>query len=109
MEIGRTPQPAAFRDAREVPLGETMQCQRCGHVHMVPEQISTAFWRDEGLVVIRDIPAMVCASCREEYVDDATALAIDMMRGAGLRADGAVARIEVPVFSFVVLQKAGTG
>lgn len=77
-----------------------MTCVRCGQGELAEQAISTAFWRRGGLAVIRGIPAMVCRTCGEEYIGDATALALDRLRGSGLDDSQAATRIEVPVFDF---------
>ena len=54
----------------------------------------------EGLVVIRNIPAMVCPGCGAEYVADETAVTLDRMRGGGFAGCRARAPLSVPVFDF---------
>ena len=83
-----------------------VRCDRCGDGLLREQSIQTAFWRSGGLVVIRNIPAMVCGACGEEYVADRTALALDRMRGARPGALGAVERMIVPVLEYVDV---GTG
>lgn len=74
-------------------------CSRCGHGGLAAEAISTAFWREKRLVVIRDIPAFVCPACREEFIADETARVLDRMGSLAYRAK-AVDRMDVPVLSF---------
>lgn len=93
-------------EARVVPAQEDQvataaaTCSRCGHAGLEEGRTSTAFWRDGGLIVIQDIPALICPACREEHVADDTALAIDRMRGAGFDPAAAIGRLDVPVFRF---------
>ena len=75
-------------------------CKRCELGELQPKRIETAFWRDGGLVVIRNIPAMVCPTCGEEYVADQTALCIDRMRGDGFAPQCASGQMIVPVFEY---------
>lgn len=78
-------------------------CSRCGHMGLTASTMSTAFWRDGGLLVIEDIPSLTCPACREQYVADETALAIDRMRGSGFDPAAAVGRLNVPVFRFAAM------
>ncbi|HSH42640.1 MAG TPA: YgiT-type zinc finger protein, partial [Arenicellales bacterium] len=47
-----------------------MTCSACGHTGLVDSRISTVFRNGDGWAVIRDIPAVVCPGCREEFIDD---------------------------------------
>lgn len=75
-------------------------CKRCELGELQPKHIETAFWRNGGLMVIRNIPAMVCPTCGEEYVADQTALGLDRMRGDDFSPHSAAERIIVPVFQY---------
>lgn len=75
-------------------------CPWCGHAGQSPHSISMAFWRGTGLFVIRDIPAMACDGCKEQYLSDETILGLDRMRGEGLTADRLVEALMVPVYRF---------
>jgi len=75
-------------------------CKRCELGGLKPKHIETAFWRNGGLMVIRNIPAMVCPTCGEEYVADETALGLDRMRGNGFSLHSASERMIVPVFEY---------
>lgn len=84
-------------------------CAKCGSQDIVAKEISTAFWGGMSLVdlrVIRNIPALACLSCGEEFISDQTAMTIDMMRGGGLRPADAETIIQVPVFLFPVADRA---
>ena len=78
----------------------TPLCKRCELGGLQPKHIETAFWRNGGLMVIRNIPAMVCPTCGEEYVSDETALGLDRMRGNGFLPNSASERMIVPVFEY---------
>lgn len=76
-------------------------CINCAGDTLQRDRISTALWRGDDLVVIEDIPALVCRICGERYFEDEVAMAMDMMR-AGRGAKGAPTRIlPVPVYTFV--------
>jgi len=51
-------------------------------------------------VIVEGIPALVCGSCSEQYFDDRTVVALDLLRGEGFPADRAHAEMRVPVFAF---------
>lgn len=48
---------------------------------------------------------MVCPGCGEEYVDDATVVMIDRMRGAGFAGCAAADPLPVPVFDFAEMER----
>lgn len=75
-------------------------CAKCGEDALRPERITTAFWRNGGLVVVKMIPALVCQTCGEEFIDGHTARGLDRMREKGFPAEMAVGRMTVPVFDF---------
>lgn len=81
--------------------GEQVVCDRCQEGVLAEKPIQSAFWRGTGLVVIRNIPAMVCPVCGEEYVADRTAIGLDRMRGSGFSAPATVERMIVPVLDYV--------
>lgn len=78
----------------------TPVCDRCTGTTLRPTRISTAFWQGEGLVIVRDIPAMVCPGCGLDYIDDATVVLLDRMRGRAFRDCTAVDTLLVPVYLF---------
>ena len=47
-------------------------CSQCGGSDLRRETVRSAFWHDERLVVVENIPALVCGSCGERYYDDPT-------------------------------------
>ena len=55
-------------------------------------------WRGESA---EDIPALQCAGCGEQYYDDTTIVALDLLRGAGFDAGDARRHLSVPVFSLL--------
>jgi YgiT-type zinc finger domain-containing protein len=76
-------------------------CSQCGSSDLRQTTVRSAFWEGERLVVIEDIPAMVCADCREQHFDDMTVVLIDLMRGDGFPPDQARREMVVPVFSLL--------
>lgn len=85
----------------EFPPAHLSECTSCAGGTLRPDQVSTALWHGEDLVVIEKIPALVCQRCGERYFEDETALALDLMR-AGRGANGPPARVlSVPVYTYV--------
>jgi YgiT-type zinc finger domain-containing protein len=84
-------------------------CSQCGYNSLHPDLVRSAFWHDDRLVVIKDIPALVCENCREQYYDDATVVMIDLLRGEGFPAGQADEELSVPVFSLKHRTKRGEG
>ena len=74
-------------------------CEQCGEGALREERVRSAFWHDDRLVVIEDIPALVCERCQEQYYDDSTVARIDLLRGEGFPPERAQAELRVPVFS----------
>lgn len=77
----------------------TDPCGQCGGPNLRNERVRSAFWHDDRLVVIEDIPALVCGSCHEQFYDDTTVVLIDLFRGEGFPPEKAREEIRVPVFS----------
>ena len=77
-----------------------MTCTSCGGTDVHPAQVRSAFWHDERLVVVEDIPALRCGACGEQFFDDAAVVVLDLLRGNGFDEARASAQISVPVFSY---------
>ncbi|WP_417728785.1 type II toxin-antitoxin system MqsA family antitoxin [Roseovarius sp.] len=75
-------------------------CGKCKLGELQHKRIETAFWRNGGLVVIRNIPAMVCPTCGEEYVGNETAVGLDRMHGNGFTSHATSDQMIVPVFEY---------
>jgi YgiT-type zinc finger domain-containing protein len=75
-------------------------CPGCGGSNIGIAQVRSAFFHEDRLVVVEDIPALVCASCNEQFYDDHTVVVLDLLRGDGFPAASAREEIRVPVFSF---------
>lgn len=74
-------------------------CSNCGGHDVRRAEVRSAFWHEDRLVVVQDIPALLCARCGEQYYDDNTVVALDLLRGRGFQAGEARAELRVPVFS----------
>ena len=57
-----------FEDQEETP----MRCVICQFGETEPGTTTVTLTRDETTIVIRDVPAQICTTCGEEYVDAAT-------------------------------------
>ena len=84
-------------------------CQSCGTGKLAPDRVKTALWSGESLVIVEDIPALVCQTCGEQFYQDETAMRLDMMRGAGFSRDRAARQMTVPVFTFETSSEGGGG
>ena len=73
-------------------------CKQCGS-DLHGEYVRSAFWHNNRLVVIEDIPALVCDNCGEQFYDDVTVVMIDLLRGEGFQSEKARSEMRVPVFS----------
>jgi len=75
-------------------------CANCGSAQLHLTRVRSAFWDSERLVVVEDIPALVCAGCGEQSYDDNTIVVLDLLRGEGFPQERARGELRVPVFSF---------
>jgi len=75
-------------------------CANCQSSNIRTASVRSAFWHDERLVVVEDIPALVCDDCGEQFYDDTTAVVLDLLRGDGFPLERARGELRVPVFSF---------
>lgn len=82
------------------PQATSLSCASCGSADVRLTHVRSAFWHDERLVVVDDIPALVCAQCGEQSYDDTTAMVLDLLRGEGFPPERAHGELRVPVFSF---------
>jgi YgiT-type zinc finger domain-containing protein len=49
-----------------------MQCVICRHGETRPGTATVTLERDQMTLVVKGVPARVCANCGEEYLDEAT-------------------------------------
>jgi len=84
--------------------GEQYICERCGQETRA-DVVKSAFWEDDRLVVVEDIPAQVCDTCMEQYYDENTIAQLDILRGRGFSEDDASSLLQVPVFSLKKVRK----
>lgn len=92
--------PDSRPDSMDSGQATSLTCTNCGGANVHASHVRSAFWHDDRLVVVEDIPAMVCRTCGEQFYDDSTAIVLDLLRGDGFPADKAHAELRVPVFSF---------
>lgn len=83
-------------EAAERPAGG---CAHCGGGPVRAIQVRSAFWHQDRLVVVDDIPALVCDACHEQSYDDSTVVVLDLLRGDGFPVEKARGEMRVPVFS----------
>ena len=46
-----------------------MKCMICRHGETAPGAATVTLTRDDTTLIVKDVPAMVCDNCGEEYVD----------------------------------------
>ena len=73
-------------------------CDLCRGGRLEETRVQTALWEGERLVVVEEVPALVCNGCGERFYDDETATRLDMLRGTGFPETRAARQISVPVF-----------
>ncbi len=49
---------------------EAMKCVICRHGETAPGKVTVTFEQNGATVVIREVPARVCTTCGEEYVEE---------------------------------------
>jgi YgiT-type zinc finger domain-containing protein len=49
-----------------------MRCTICKHGQTVPSKVTVTLDREGSTIVFRQVPAEVCESCGEQYVDEKT-------------------------------------
>jgi YgiT-type zinc finger domain-containing protein len=82
------------------PEGEApVACANCGSTDTRSARVRSAFWHHDRLVVVEDIPALVCGACSEQAYGDSTVVALDLLRGEGFPEERARGHLRVPVFS----------
>jgi YgiT-type zinc finger domain-containing protein len=50
-------------------MSNSMDCVICKHGETAPGAATVTLTRDDTTVVVKDVPALVCDNCGEEYVD----------------------------------------
>ncbi len=84
-------------DQEQQQLPET--CEQCGSPDIHGDLVRSAFWHEDRLVVVEDVPALVCDNCREQFFDDSTVMLMDLLRGEGFPPEQARSELCVQVFS----------
>jgi YgiT-type zinc finger domain-containing protein len=74
-------------------------CPNCNGSSVSRADVRSAFFHRDRLVVVKDIPALVCAACDEQFYDDQTVVMLDLLRGDDFPIEMAREEIRVPVFS----------
>jgi YgiT-type zinc finger domain-containing protein len=65
-----------------------MRCIVCKYGEVTPGRVTISVEREGAVVVIRDVPADVCATCGEEYLEAAVTkeleAVVEQAQGAGV-------------------------
>ncbi len=64
-----------------------MKCIICQFGETESGTTTVALTRDETTIVIRDVPAQICMTCGEEYVDAATGKRLSQIAEAAVNED----------------------
>jgi YgiT-type zinc finger domain-containing protein len=83
----------------DAPQPQSAPCPECQSTDTRHAHVRSAFWHDDRLVVVEDVPALVCNACGEQFYDDGTVLLIDRMRQKGFPPEDAIRELRVPVYS----------
>jgi YgiT-type zinc finger domain-containing protein len=65
---------------------KTMKCVICRYGETAPGKATVTLEQDGATVVIKDVPARVCTTCGEEYVDEAIAAQLLKIADEAIRA-----------------------
>lgn len=73
-------------------------CPRCEQP-MEAATVRTAVWRGDRLFVVEDIPAQICAHCKEQFYDEAVTEALRRLTAEAFASATARREILVPIYS----------
>jgi YgiT-type zinc finger domain-containing protein len=73
-----------------------VRCPKCERP-MRPGQVNTAMWYGQKVVLVEDIPAMVCDYCSEQYYDDETTEGLMRLTEEGCQLSEQTGEVLVPV------------
>ncbi len=73
-------------------------CPRCGS-EMRSDVVKTAMWQGERMLVVEDIPAQICDSCREQFYDEEVTDRLRRFAEEGAPFADLKGEILVPVYS----------
>lgn len=74
------------------------KCESCKK-ELREDNVSMTMWSGDQLVVVEDIPAMICDNCMEQFYDEETQSKLRYLASNGFSKRDAVREITVPVFS----------
>jgi YgiT-type zinc finger domain-containing protein len=76
----------------------SLQCKYC-ESETVEELVKSAFWVNEQLIAVENIPAWVCQHCKAQFYDDETAETIAALEKLRAVPDEAIRNVTASVFS----------
>ncbi len=79
----------------QAPLGLCPHCRET----LASTKVHTAIWQGDEVALVKDIPALVCQSCQEQFYDDDVSDALRKLSESGFPESEAEKTIKVPVFS----------
>jgi len=83
-------------EAKEVPL--EVSCPRCGGPTRA-DTVRTDIWQGDGLIVVEDIPALVCDRCVEQFYSEPVTDALRRLVQEGLESAKPKREMVVRVYS----------
>lgn len=99
---------APMASQRSGSSGALRVCPSCGGGPVQTKTVSSVFWRGEEALMVRGVPAMICTTCGEDFVSDATARALNRIRETGFGGVASDLQINLPVFDFGTFAADGT-
>ena len=73
-------------------------CPRCEGA-MRSELVKTVMWYGERVVLVENVPAMVCDACMEQFYDDETTEALTRLTEEGFPRAEQTGEVLVPIYS----------
>jgi YgiT-type zinc finger domain-containing protein len=76
----------------------SQQCTECGG-ETFQDVVQMAVWTENGLVVIDEVPAIVCRDCMEQFFEEEASSAVRKLMVSGFPKSKVIRELRVPVFS----------
>ena len=98
-EYSQIPKTSTYQVTSETQKTEEgFQCQEC-QSSTRPDTIRMSLFGTRGMVLIEDIPAMICERCGEQFYDEETTDKLNKLTAYDFPSNLAVREVVVPVFS----------
>lgn len=98
-EYSKMPKTTTHQKSNEIEkIDEDFQCPEC-QSSTRSDIIRMSLFGTKGMVLIEDVPALVCEQCGEQYYDEETISKLNKLTAYDYPSEMAVGEIVVPVFS----------